>query len=83
MYRSIHENKRAQRRANRNIIFLLLFASAMIWSGVWLSESREERQVAGGGFALSGSMADVVTDRLTKRLCVEVNADDYLVVCPE
>ena len=80
MYQSIHENKRAQRRANRNIIFLILFACGMIWAGAELLELREERRAAEDTrVTLSGSMATTVT----RHLCVEINSEDYLVVCQE
>lgn len=77
MYRSIHENKRTQQRADRNFIFLMLFAFGMIWAGVQLSEMREERLA--NGITPSAEAATEVT----RQLCVEINSDDYLVVCPE
>ena len=77
MYRSIHENKRATRKANRNIIFLILFAGAMIWSGVWLSELREER------LAIEIPPSAETVAEVTGRLCVEIDDKNHLVVCPE
>ncbi len=79
IYRTPEE--KASRLAFRNVFILLTFAAAMIWAGVELSERREERLATteGAGVTLSGSMAYEVT----RQLCIEINDDDYLVVCPE
>ncbi len=78
IYRTPEE--KASRLAFRNVFILLTFAGAMIWAGVELSEAREARLAAAdSSVTLSGSMAYEVT----RQLCIEINDDDYLVVCPE
>lgn len=74
IYRTSEE--KAKRKADRNIIFLILFAVGMIWAGVHVLKMEEER------LATETPSAETVTE-VTRQLCVEIDDNNHLVVCPE
>ncbi len=77
--RYVDKETEAKAKAISNVFFLLAVAFAFTVVSIHFSRLKESQLQQEATTTLSGSMASEVT----RHLCVEINSEGYLVVCPE